>query len=76
MPADAIEILKNFDSLSDDVLIPPKVTALVINTCERTIRRNNLLPRVQLSARRVAHRVGDVRALARSGKFQGKGPSA
>jgi hypothetical protein len=60
-----LELLQNFAALPDDVLVPPKVAALVLGESEWTLRRHPVLPRVQLSPRRYGHRVGDLRAYAR-----------
>jgi len=61
----ALELVKNFDALPDDAIVPAKVTYILLNTSEWTMRRNSPLRRVQISQRRFGHRVGDIRALVR-----------
>jgi len=61
----ALELVKNFDALPDDAVVPAKVTYILLNTSEWTMRRNPPLRRVQISQRRFGHRVGDIRALVR-----------
>jgi hypothetical protein len=64
MPApNTFDILKRFDELPDDALVSSTVAAIVLNTGERTVRRN--FPRVQTSARRFGFRVGTLRSLIR-----------
>jgi hypothetical protein len=38
--ADEFEILKRFDELPADAIVSTKVTAIVLNTHERTLRRS------------------------------------
>jgi hypothetical protein len=58
-----MDIVKQFDSLPDDAVIPRRVAAQILNLSERTIRR--LYPVVKLSPNRRGVRVGDIRAIAR-----------
>ena len=60
-----IERIKNFDTLPDDAVVSPKITAIVMDESERTLRRHPPIRRIQLSARRVGFRVGDIRAFVR-----------
>ena len=62
-PPDLLALIKNFDSLPDDMVIPTKVTARVHNISERTVRRT--YPSIQLSPGRKGQRVGDIRAMSR-----------
>jgi hypothetical protein len=67
-PLPALELVRHFDALPDDALVPTKVLEIMINTSEWTLRRNPPLRRVQISQKRFGYRVGDIRALAR-GQF-------
>jgi hypothetical protein len=64
-PLPALELVKNFDALPDDAVVPSKVTDILLNISEWTRRRHPSLRRIQLSPRRFGHRVGDIRALVR-----------
>jgi hypothetical protein len=68
--SDTFEILKRFGELPDDALASPKVTAIVLDVNERTLRRNPPIPRVQVSPGRYRFRVGNIRALVRGGNPQ------
>ena len=57
--------LSQFDSLSDDAIIPEPVAAEILGVSLDTYRRSKLLPRRHVSRRLVGARVGDVRALSR-----------
>jgi hypothetical protein len=62
----ALDLVRNFDALPDDALVPTKVLEIVINTSEWTLRRNPpLLPRIHTSQKSFGYRVGDIRALVR-----------
>ncbi len=61
-----LDILKRFDTLPDDAVVPTKVTAKIHNVSERTVRRT--YPSVQLSPGRKGQRVGTLRAMARGEK--------
>jgi hypothetical protein len=65
-PDDIAEILRRFDELPNDAVVRSKVTAAVLDLSERTVRRR--FPSVQLSPNRKGQRVGDIRAIARSGE--------
>jgi hypothetical protein len=67
---DTFEILKRFDELPDTALAPPKVTAIVLNMSERTLRRHPPIPRVQTSPQKFGFHVGAIRALIRRGNPQ------
>jgi hypothetical protein len=56
-------LIKEFDSLPDDAVVPRRVTAAVLHISERTVRRS--VPTVKLSPRRRGNRVGTVRSIAR-----------
>ncbi len=62
-PLTALELIKHFDALPNDAIVPTGVTVIVTNLSEWTLRRH--LPKVQLSPRRCGFRVGDIRALVR-----------
>jgi hypothetical protein len=64
-PLPALELVRNFDALPDDAVVPTKVIEILLNTSEWTLRRNPPLRRVHLSATRFGYRVGDIRALVR-----------
>jgi hypothetical protein len=64
-PMTALELVRNFDALPDDAVVSTKVTEILLNTSEWTLRRNPPLRRVQISQKRFGHRVGDIRALVR-----------
>ena len=58
-------IVEQFDKLSDDAVVQRRVTARILNTSPWTIKRNRLLPEIQISERLRGNRVGDIRAVAR-----------
>jgi hypothetical protein len=60
-----IEILQNFEKLPDDVLVSTKVTSLVINLSDRSLRRNPPIRKIVVSPGKFCFRVGDIRALMR-----------
>jgi hypothetical protein len=66
MPArdNIAEILKRFDELPDDAIVPASVTAIVHGVSERTVRRN--YPSVRLTPNRSGQRVGTIRAMSRN----------
>jgi hypothetical protein len=70
-PMTALELVRNFDALPDDALVPTKVTEILLNTSEWTLRRNPPLRRIQVSQKCFRNRVGDIRALVR-----GQNPAA
>ena len=61
----SLELIQNFDKLPDDAVVPLKVSQLLRGTSEWTDRRQPKLRRVQISANRFGHRVGDIRAHVR-----------
>jgi hypothetical protein len=60
------EILRRFDELPDDAVVPSRVTAAVHGVSLRTVRR--VYPSVQLSPGRKGQRVGTLRAMSRAEK--------
>ena len=64
-PLSALELVKNFDALPDDAVVPSKVTEILLNTSKWSLWRNPPFRRVQLSERRFGYRVGDIRAFVR-----------
>jgi hypothetical protein len=62
-----IERIKHFDTLPDDAVVSPKITAILLDESERTLRRHPPIQRIQLSARRVGFRVGNIRSFVRGG---------
>jgi hypothetical protein len=62
---DPIELIENFDRLPGAALVAPKIAAAILGVNERTLRRHPPFPRIQLSPRRFAYRVGDIRAIGR-----------
>jgi hypothetical protein len=61
------DILRQFDSLSDDAVIPVGAAAALHNLSDKTILRS--YPTVRLSAGRIGVRVGDLRNIARGEKL-------
>jgi len=64
-PLPALELIKNFDALPDDAVVPSKVADILLNISVWTRRRHPTLRRIQFSPRKFGHRVGDIRALVR-----------
>lgn len=64
-PLTALDLVKNFDALPDDAVVPLSVSRILLNISEWTERRNPPLRRIQTSQRRFGNRVGDIRALVR-----------
>lgn len=62
---DPFNLIKRFDELSDDCVVPPKVAAIVLGIPDRTLRYKPPIPRVQITERKNGYRVGDLRALVR-----------
>jgi hypothetical protein len=60
-----VERIKNFDALPEDAVVSPKITAILLDESERTLRRHSPIKRIQLSERRTGYRVGDIRAFVR-----------
>jgi hypothetical protein len=67
-PDKILEVLRNFDSLPDDAVIPAAATAQLTSLSERTVRYHPKLKRHYVSAERYGQRVGDVRRLLRGDK--------
>jgi hypothetical protein len=63
---DIAEILRRFDTLPDDAIVPSRVTAAIHSVSTRTVRRT--YPSVQLSPNRKGQRVGTIRAMSRAEK--------
>jgi hypothetical protein len=59
------ELIKNWDSLPDDAIVPDKVARIILNESERSFRRNSKLRKVSLGPQRNGRRVGDIRKLVR-----------
>jgi len=66
MPPDEkyAELIRHFDKLPDDAVVPRSVTAAVHGVSPRTVRRT--YPSVQLSPGRVGQRVGTLRKMSRN----------
>jgi ABC-type proline/glycine betaine transport system ATPase subunit len=60
------DLVRRFDELPDDAVVPTRVTAAVHHISERTVRRT--YPSVQLSPGRKGQRVGTLRAMSRDEK--------
>jgi hypothetical protein len=63
MPSDLTKKLQAFDTLPNDSVVADPVAAAVLNISLRTLRRNDPVRSIKLSARRIGRRVGDIRAL-------------
>ena len=63
MSPDLSRKIEAFDSLPNDSVVADPVAAAVLNISLRTLRRNDPVRSIKLSARRVGRRVGDIRAL-------------
>jgi len=61
------EILRRFDQLPDDAVVPTQVTAAIHGVSPRTVRRR--YPSVQLSPNRKGQRVGTIRTMSRAEKL-------
>jgi hypothetical protein len=64
--ADIAELLKRFQHLPDEALVPSKVTAAVTSLSERTVRYDPRFERVYLTPTRYGHRVGNIRKVLAS----------
>jgi len=60
------EILRKFDSLPSDAVIPIEAAAVLHSVSEKTVAKN--YPTGRLSAGRIGVRVGDIRAISRGEK--------
>jgi hypothetical protein len=63
---DTAEVLRQFDLLPDDAVVPTRITAAIHGVSERTVRRR--YPAVQLTINRKGYRVGTLRAMSRAEK--------
>jgi hypothetical protein len=63
-----LDKMKLFDVMPDDAVVDDRVAAAVLGISVRTLKRNDSVPPVQLSTRRMGRRVGSIRALARGEK--------
>ncbi len=61
MTDEQLEQLKRFEHLPDDCVVGDPLAALLFNMSVWTLRRTNPVPRIQLSARCVGRRAGDIR---------------
>jgi hypothetical protein len=60
-----LEIIKHFDELSDDMIVPDQIARIMLNVSPRQWFRSRPVPRRQISDRSGGSRVGDIRALVR-----------
>jgi hypothetical protein len=68
-PSAAFELVKRFDELPDDAILPDKAACLVLGISERTLRyRIPEIPKIKISQGRGGRRVGDIRAHIRRGR--------
>jgi hypothetical protein len=69
MKLSPFELIRNFDQLPNDALVPDRVARLVLNESDKSFRRdyrdNPRLPRIQIGPQRFGRRVGNLRALIR-----------
>jgi hypothetical protein len=65
MTDEQIKKIKRSASLPDDCVIDDSLSVVMLNMSVWTLRRNNPVPPVQLSARKRGRRLGDIRKLAR-----------
>jgi hypothetical protein len=61
----ALEIVKGFDQLPDDMIVHPKSAAVLLGISERTLRRSPPIPKRKITARNGGYRVGDIRTFVR-----------
>jgi hypothetical protein len=59
------EKLAAFDTLPQDAIVSDAVAAEILSISIWTLRRENPVPRREISERRFGRRVGDIRAKAR-----------
>lgn len=59
------EKLAAFDTLPQDAIVPDAVAAEILSISIWTLRRENPVPRREISERRHGRRVGDLRAKVR-----------
>jgi hypothetical protein len=65
-----LEIVKKFDDLPDDAVVPFSVFTAMGGPSERTFRRSPPIPKIQLTKKIGGGRVGDWRKLVRGGSPQ------
>ena len=63
MSPDITKKIEAFDTLPNDSVGADPVAAAVLNISLRTLRRNDPVRSIKLSARRIGRRVGDIRSL-------------
>jgi len=61
------DLIRRFDELPDDCVVPSQVTAAIHNVSTRTVLRR--YPLVRLTPNRVGVRVGDIRKMSRGEKL-------
>ncbi|MBR0945548.1 hypothetical protein ABIF65_003292 [Bradyrhizobium japonicum] len=61
MTPEQIEKINRTAALPDDCIIDDQLSALMLDMSIWTLRRNNPVPAVQLSARKRGRRLGDLR---------------
>jgi hypothetical protein len=64
-PRDVSDILRYFDQLPDQAVVPQKVTALLIGESARSLRRKKPIPTYPINGSLRGNKVGDVRRLLR-----------
>ena len=62
------EKLAAFDTLPQDAIVPDPVAAVILSISIWTLRRENPVPKREISERRFGRRVGDLRAKVRGEK--------
>jgi hypothetical protein len=60
-----LEFLKTFDALPDDAIVPDPNAALVLGVSPWTLKRHDIVPRVQITPKLTGRRAGNLRAVAR-----------
>lgn len=58
-----MDSLREIDALPDAAILPDKVACKVMGVSWDSLRRNNPVPPIRLSAHRLGRRLGDIRAL-------------
>jgi hypothetical protein len=67
MSPDLTKKIEAFDTLPNDSVVADPVAAAVLNISLRTLRRNDPVRSIKLSARRIGRRVGDIRKMLKGG---------
>jgi hypothetical protein len=65
--AHCADLIRRFDQLSDDAVVPTQVAAALHNVAPRTVLRR--YPLVQLTPNRLGVRVGTIRKMSRGEKI-------